>query len=282
MSALDPNYVREVVVAPSGPFLFIDAPIAEHLVRTIPDIVARHLAEAGVRDAVIAPADREGPLTGLRGVPRAVVLRLYPSPTHVERAEMPALWLEEAWAWVSEGLDGDRHVMAQISLVEFRLDPAEAPAFLDQARRSRSDGATVVTGDLEGCLRGASASFFYSPPHLALAGGGPAATDGDMVALVERLQEVARRLAPSTAYSFVSIAPTFDLFTGAHSTEWSWQGGVEPGPFADQFCDEIVLDAFRTRSSAPAMWPAWVAFLPAPALWPTATWSWPSATPHPG
>ncbi|MGI8758886.1 MAG: hypothetical protein ACR2K0_06225, partial [Acidimicrobiales bacterium] len=121
--------------------------------------MARRLAEAGVSDAVVAPADREGPLIELGAVPRAVVLRLYPPPP-VERhqnAEMPAPWLDEAWAWVSEGLDGDSldddsEVMAQISLVEFRLAAAEAPAFLRQAHRARAQRAMVVTGDLERCL----------------------------------------------------------------------------------------------------------------------------------
>jgi hypothetical protein len=252
---LDPNHVGEVVVAPSGPFLFVDAAkVAERLVRTIPDIVARRLAEAGVSDAVVAPADREGPLIQLSLVPRAVVLRLYPPPP-VERhtdAEMPLPWLDEAWSWVSEGLDADSDVMAKISLVEFRLAAAEAPAFLYQSHRARAQSAMVVSGDLEGHLRGASAFLCYDEPNLILAGGGPAATDDDMVALVERFQEVARRLAPSLAYAFVSIAPTFGtLAFPSQSTDWSRQGGVKSSPLVDQLCDEIVLDAFPYQVLGP-------------------------------
>ncbi|MGI8758885.1 MAG: hypothetical protein ACR2K0_06220 [Acidimicrobiales bacterium] len=37
LRALDPNHVGEVVVAPSGPFLFVDAAkVSERLVRTSP------------------------------------------------------------------------------------------------------------------------------------------------------------------------------------------------------------------------------------------------------
>jgi hypothetical protein len=50
----------------------------------------------------------------------------------------------------------------------------------------------------------------------------------------------------------VSILPTFDVFTSAsHSTEWSWQGGADSGPFGDHLCDEIVLDAFPYQVLGP-------------------------------
>lgn len=88
---LTPNSVGGVVVVPSGPFLTgINAPmVPESELARIPDIVARHLAAAGVNNAVIALPPDTGPLDDIENTPRAVILRLFvapltsPDPAHV-------------------------------------------------------------------------------------------------------------------------------------------------------------------------------------------------------
>jgi len=50
-----PNMVTEVLPTPQGPFIFIDGGASPYAaLRTIPDILAKHLRQAGVSDAVIA------------------------------------------------------------------------------------------------------------------------------------------------------------------------------------------------------------------------------------
>ncbi len=51
----NPSFVSDVIPARSGPFIKIDCGYTPYrLCKTIPDVVARRLTEAGVEDAVIA------------------------------------------------------------------------------------------------------------------------------------------------------------------------------------------------------------------------------------
>lgn len=84
-----PAYVSPVLPSGSGPVLMIDgADVPYAVLRTIPDVVARHLSKVGVT-AVVACPRQGGPLTNALAstplregadVPGVVVAGLYPPP----------------------------------------------------------------------------------------------------------------------------------------------------------------------------------------------------------
>ncbi|HSH60172.1 MAG TPA: hypothetical protein VK988_11130, partial [Acidimicrobiales bacterium] len=81
----NPQYVSPVLPTGTGPFIQVDGGhVPYQTLRAIPDIVVRHLVEAGVAEATVASPKEGGPLTEMfasgRGPSPAVVLRLFPPP----------------------------------------------------------------------------------------------------------------------------------------------------------------------------------------------------------
>lgn len=250
----NPSYVSEVLPARTGPFIFIDgAYTPQRLLRTIPDIVADRLAEAGVWDAVIAaPRRGDTPLFELSST-RTVVLRMFPPPpaSLPQRSELPARWLEEACAWVRGPLGEDDDVAIDVDGMQFSLRAAEAMGFLEQCRSARSGHAVLAVGPEER-IRAANACFHGAEPNLAMAAGGAATSEQELVEVFQRLRGVARRLASEVAYAFISIEPNFIFFvSSAHETEWyRAHGGGYPGTL-EHICDEWVFDAFPYQILGP-------------------------------
>lgn len=255
---LEPNYVAEAMPAATGPFLWVDCPsVPARLRETIPDIVARHLQAAGVADAVITAPKGEGPLAALETLPRAVVLRLYPPPPPVERLQrqrshIPAEWLDPACAWFRGDIEDDHEVMGAVGVMEFPLAAAEATRFLHQCREARPLTSLLVAGSIETKLRGINGCFASPAPNLALAAGGPGATDDDLLAAIEVFQDLARSFASHLAYAFIIIPPSFASFRASSpATEWVGLGGEAPGPDLDMLCDQYAFDGFMWQILGP-------------------------------
>ena len=251
----NPSYVAEVMPAATGPFITIDGGhVPYRLLRTIPDIVARHLAEAGVEEAVVAAPAEGGPLDEPHKIPRAAVLRLFPPPPHDRSAgvEIPAPWLDEAVAWVGEGVDDDGELWAAVEGMQFPLAASGASAFLAECRAARTWVSKLVSGDLSARIRSVTGCFpRLGESNLGLAAGGPAATDDDLLTIAERLEEVARRLAGELAYAFVNVEPNFGIaHLYHHFTEWYREGGETPERL-ESICDELVFDAFPYQVLGP-------------------------------
>lgn len=242
-----PTYVASVVPTPAGPFLYLDGgETPDELLATIPDIVIRHLREAGVTRAVVAsprgtdtPLFKQGPV--LNYLPRAVVLHLYPPAGPM--GTLPPItpeWLDEASAWVAEEFDGETGAWAQALSVVFPIERWATREVFEQCRRAGI--VQVVAGDLECRIRVLYVAFRGGLPAVAVAGGGPAATDEELVAEIEDLAEMGRRLAPTLGYAHISVPPTFlTMMIGA------WRGVVNPGGLHDEF----VLDAMPWQLLGP-------------------------------
>ncbi|MDQ6927562.1 MAG: hypothetical protein M3159_02725 [Actinomycetota bacterium] len=257
---LGPKYVSPVFPAATGPFLVIDGShIPDRILTGIPRIVSRHLDTAGVDDALVTVPQPGGALTFVARLPRAVVLRLVPA----DDVQAPAAWLEEAATWVQGALGPDAELFAAIESIEFPLSARDGAAHLRTGQRVRAERCDLLAGRhprprrprkrpevtsidsrrvldglerLGGRIRVASASFASGyPPSLALGAGGPDTSDDELVALVDQLRDVARRLAPQLAYACVSIEPNFQTLYAATSA-----------------CDSYVPDAFPYQVLGPA------------------------------
>lgn len=269
----------EVIRIPSGPFLHLEA--GEHRRRrSVLDIVALNLRALGIEDAVITCLPTRGPLGdpafGLFRIPRAVVCRLFP-PSPETRDEkpppVPAEWLRDAAAWLSEGLDDAYPLWGASRLVEFPVAAGDAFRFLELQRQDpRCDALAVAANPrppdpptevpppppgtrssperiwnfwekLVGRgLKGVALRPYV--PHLVLAQGGPDATDEELLAVVERFRDFCRSRAQEVGYAFVDICPNFGGFAALnHPAEWSLIGG-DPSRALNAICDEVVFDAF--------------------------------------
>lgn len=138
----NPKYVSEVMPAATGPFVVIDAGYTPwRLVRTIPEVVAARLVEAGVTEAVLA-SPKGGPLSDYGAFPRsprAVVLRLYPPPPPVQRyqrarGKIPDAWLEEVDVWLAPAVAGEGQVWGSVHAVDFPLPAGQVRGFFEQCR----------------------------------------------------------------------------------------------------------------------------------------------------
>lgn len=212
-----PTHLSAVTNTPSGPMLYVDGgftPIP--LLQTIPLIIARHVREAGVRDAQVVWPDRQGPdaydlydfQTGNR---RMAVLRLFAPPPPLvplgqrqPLARAPASWFDEAAAWLSQEVGPDSLLWTITGVATFSIPARDAAAQLGK----RIGSQLLLAGDLRSRLRAAETQSL-AHEVLTLGAGGPAASDGELVAAAEALVAIARRRAPETSYALIDFDPAF-------------------------------------------------------------------------
>lgn len=312
-----PSYVRVEPDAEGGPMLVIDMHDLGELMPTVLDIVKRCLEESGVQQAVVGwperglwPASRREDcqrwVANDRGavgwcrvvegefhldpalkdriprdhVPAAVILRVFAMPARGDAlAEVPNDWLVVATNWVTRNSERSDSLWVGSGLDEFRIPTSTALQFLEAHRRKRQQ-CHVVSGDVDGRVRAVNAVFVKESPNIAIAGGGPATTRDEMVHIAEELIGVAQRLAPTAAYAYITMLPTFSDFWGEiPGVEWSevttppargpikgvpaelvakfsteYCGGVRYGArpaIASTLCDEFVFDAFPYQILSP-------------------------------
>ncbi|MGH9223206.1 MAG: hypothetical protein ACRD2W_05355 [Acidimicrobiales bacterium] len=240
-----PKYLAPIVPLPSGPILYVDGgETPEELLATIPDIVARHLEGAGVKRARIVSPRADGPIVDMRSALKGVLLRLYTPPDHpYDPYNWPAIppeWFDVAAEWLAAG-PHEGTVWAS-TVVEFPVGLGEVQRMFDLGRRAGS--TTFLAGDPDRRARGAHAVFWGAPEGLDLGSGGAEATEDDLLADMEALVGIARRLAPTVAYAFVSLDIGF-MRGGSYPAGGAQQGQVR------RMCDEIVLDAYPYQILGP-------------------------------
>ncbi|MGH9223204.1 MAG: hypothetical protein ACRD2W_05345, partial [Acidimicrobiales bacterium] len=130
------------------------------------------------------------------------------------------------------------------TVVEFPVGLGEVQRMFDLGRRAGS--TTFLAGDPDRRARGAHAVFWGGPEGLVLGAGGAEATEDDLLADMEALVGIARRLAPTVGYAFVSLDIGF--MSGGSYRELL--GGAQQGQVR-RMCDEIVLDAFLYQILGP-------------------------------
>lgn len=254
-----PKYVGAVASTSIGLLLSIDGGYTPaELLATIPDIITRHLADAGVTDAGVTEPPTEGPLWGgtgftLNTLPHAVVLYLYPpaepnrSGMLRARATVPPTWLDDAAAWLRAGVGDERDEVWVATLAQYPVPPEAIRDAFDEVRRSGS--GQVVAGNMTTRIRAADTNAI-GYQWLSLSGGGPAATEKELLATFEDLTALARRLAPDLAYACISVEPTFGARLRNRLAGWSMKGGASPD-LVMRIPDEIVLDAFPAQILGP-------------------------------
>lgn len=257
LDANSPQYVSEVLPSAYGPFVMIDGGhVPYRVLRTIPDIVARHLEVAGVTEATIACPREGGPLINLFSAslaecpPIAVTLHLYPPPPRRwnGRSLVPDGWLQEAAAWVATGMGDPQLVNVKVVTIEFPLQPSDVAAFLGQIRNVEGE-ALVISGELGRRMRGASGWFIAAEPALTIGVGGPGLTDTDLLSAFWDLVDLARRLARDVGYAVVSFEPSADaLHHSRPISDWELRGGEGD---VIEMCDEYVADGYPYQILGP-------------------------------
>lgn len=235
--------LSNVVVGPGGPLVRVARLAAgDEALRSIPDLVAARLEEAGLADARIEAPEPGGSLDRLDTCPNAVVLRLFPAPAGGVGA-LPASWIDIACEWVLGDVAPSDSVPMRLLGVEFGLKVADAPAILHQASLAGA-WCDVVNGQLDERVRTGSITFGRAP-HVALAAGGPACDSNALLARYELLCEVARDLASDVTYACVDLEATFEgIGLGLGGGGWRAHGGASPNLVAGQLADSLVPDVF--------------------------------------
>lgn len=280
---LHPSAVKYWLTTPVGEFLWLDSDTSKPTARAVIELVRATLERQGIDDAVIGCPLAGGVLSGywgLRRFPGAVCARLYPPPTSDESPppDLPAAWFQEAYRWLRGELTDEDHVWAYVFLHEFPLPLKDVPPTLERTQHSHANFVRGIPAPMERPSRrtprgwsgeqiiafaeevigdqvrgvGVYGGTVGRVPDLKLAGGGPGASDDEVLAVFDHLRDIVRRAAPDLAYGFVSIEPRFDAFFNHFPpTEWSGLGGRPVGEFLEPVCDRIVFDAFPYQVLGP-------------------------------
>lgn len=243
--------------SPEGPWILVDAADQpRRVLDAILDLVVAHLESAGVGEATLSsPRNDFGPFNKAvqaAPTPRVVSLRLYPEPPRVEhyqrsKATLPQAWLEEALAFVSDGLGDSDRLTGIIELMESPLTLGDVAAFWDHCRRAETMGAGVFTGDPGTTLRGANPYFFGWQVNLSMGMGGPTVSDEELADQAEAFVELARRLAPEVSQAFVSLDSNYGF---GLSTDWMRETRVSYRHI-EMMSDELIFDAFAYQVLGP-------------------------------
>lgn len=239
----DGPVISNPVLAPRGPLMRVARlGVDDDALRTVPDLVVRHLDELGAGDAVVNAPIPGGSLDRLDSCPNAVVLRLFPAPAG-EDGTLPAAWIDIACEWVlGDAAPGDT-VPARLLGIGFDLPASDAPSIVHQASHARA-WCDLVNGDLDDRVRTASITFGRAP-HVALAAGGPGCDSTALIARFDLLCEVARELAADVAYACVDIEESFECVgLGLTDAAWRDRGGASPNLVAGELADVLAPDAF--------------------------------------
>lgn len=251
----NPKWVSEVIDVPSGPILMVDGGYTPlDLLSEIPEIVAGRLEELGVSGVVRVPQTR-GPLEALPDTSPCVYLRLFPTPPRRKslRVDVPSEWLTEVSNWLAELEDDGAPAMCSLRAVEFSVPLTEAMRLLSDWERDRPGYALICRGEPTHSLHAVGINLCpVDTVELVFAAGGQGINSEGLVDAVERFQAIARRLAPTVAYAFVSIEPTFvQLLAPGHDTDWQRTMDGPGTPQAQWVCDAIVLDGFAHQILGP-------------------------------
>lgn len=253
-----PPRTSPVAPLPDGPIVrFDDLPTDPLTRRRVADIVDELAAEAGFEHGAAVLCEVDG-LADLDECPRAVVLRLFPSPQG-SAGHLPASWIDLAGEWVFGDQDPETMVRLRVLGVEARVMAKEAAGILHGCARARA-WCDVVTGDVTTRVRTASISFGVAP-HVAVAAGGPRCDDAGLLARFELLADVARdHAAPATrwrdedrvAYACLDFEDTFgDLGTGLSGAPWAEDSGASPNRVAGHLVDRRVPEVFAFQVLGP-------------------------------
>ena len=253
-----PTFVSAVTRTPSGPFVVVDGGhTPSSLLSTIPDIVVRHLENAGVREAVVGWPREQSPITrsnhmGIYGLGPAAILHAFPPPRRTvdpgHRVRLPQSWPGTASGWLTEGLASGEEVWAELNGIAFSLLAGEVAGFVESCR-ARAAGHLLLTAGTPERLR-ASMARFSSDEWLSLGGGGPAMSPADLQMEFDDLVAIGRTLAGGAAYVLATIEETFNRISPNASSEWPRVRKLGGG-LMQRLCDEIVDDAFPWQVLGP-------------------------------
>jgi hypothetical protein len=196
-AAVGPTYLSPLIAVPDGVLLIVDfGPTPASVVRTVPDLLARHLIEAGIEEARIeAPeqiGDRYSTVTGFAPAARAWLRGPLGVPLGDAPRDAPEYLLDLAVRWVRDARPQLAPlgviVSAEVALTWPSVASALVPALATRAPVAvvASDFSTAVfAGAVEGKFRG-------TVPQASLTAGGAGWTSGEIVSAMASQRDLAR------------------------------------------------------------------------------------------
>lgn len=239
-----------ILPATTGPVTGMEADALPPEMRVeIAQIVAEHLHRAGVTEATVGLPTDPSPVE-LAG--RSVTLGAFLPPGLTPREGQPVLpagWCGLATDWVTARLEQTQMLAGAIGSGSQVDSPVSAAGVAELFRATNHHDihrVRVAAGDPDAGLRAAAIGPFES--EMALTTGRVGIGDDELVAAIDELAGMARRLAQEAAYAFVTTEWGLSL-TGA-GFDWARQSRLDKLHFT-WTCDEACWDALPVQILGP-------------------------------
>jgi hypothetical protein len=190
---------------PAGPCVYVDChDMDPRVTLVLPAMISTALTDAGIEGWKLTRPrwnDLPSEVRFEKSVGPAAVLRLFGRGTGagiVNPTEPPNGYVDAAHTWLRRHHQPAERLRALIAVVPFDLTMAQLDAV---ARAIFTSGGMLMTGELSSLVRVVEADLHT----MRLGVGGTHTTATDLVAFGQELADIARDLAPSTAYAFVDF-----------------------------------------------------------------------------
>jgi hypothetical protein len=247
MTAAGPAYLSPLIPVPDGQLMIVDfGRVPPATVRAVPDLVARHLSDGGIRDAVVDTperiGDRYGTVTAFAPAARAWLRGPLGVPFGPAPRDAPGYLLDAVVDWVRDR--PEPQPIGVIVSAELPLTWSTVSAALIPALATGSSVAVVASDFQTSAVAGAvQGRFGGTVPQASLTAAGRGLPPDAIVAAMARQRDVVRAYAGRLLWAGVTVSPDArDTLSAVWNDREPPAGPGVNRPPGDRLADVLVPD----------------------------------------
>lgn len=244
--AAGPAYLSPLIAVPDGQLMIVDFNgVPPATVRAVPELVARHLTDGGIRDAVVDTpqriGDRYATVTAFAPAARAWLRGPLGTPFGPAPRDAPGYLLDAVVEWVRQPPEPDP--IGVIVSMELPLTWSTVGGALMPALATGSSVAVVASDFQTSAIAGAvQGRFGGTVPQASLTMAGRGLPPAALVAAMVHQRELVRAYAGRLVWAGVTASPDArDTLSAAWNDREPAERGVNRPP-GDRLADVLVPD----------------------------------------
>ena len=259
--AAGPAYLSPLIAVPDGQLMIVDFNgVPPATVRAVPELVARHLTDGGIRDAVVDTpqriGDRYATVTAFAPAARAWLRGPLGTPFGPAPRDAPGYLLDAVVEWVRQPPEPDP--IGVIVSMELPLTWSTVGGALMPALATGSSVAVVASDFQTSAIAGAvQGRFGGTVPQASLTMAGRGLPPAALVAAMVHQRELARAYAGRLVWAGVTASPDARDTLSAAGTTANRRSAASTGRRGTGWPTCWYPTGCGTRSSLPATSPGW-------------------------